>query len=55
MDINSRPVVVKRMPERMNSRTAREFLRNVRPFLAADRPQLVFDLSLVAQIDASGV
>jgi anti-sigma B factor antagonist len=55
MDINSRPVVVKRMPERLNSRTAREFLRDVRPFLAADRPQLVFDLSLVAQIDAAGV
>jgi anti-sigma B factor antagonist len=55
MDINSRPVVVKRMPERLNARTAREFLRDVRPFLAADRPQLVFDLSLVAQIDASGV
>jgi anti-anti-sigma regulatory factor len=45
MDINSRPVVVKRMPERLNSRTAREFLRDVRPF----------DLSLVAQIDAAGV
>jgi anti-anti-sigma regulatory factor len=55
MDINSRPVVVKRMPERLNSRTAREFLSDVRPFLAADRPQLVFDLSLVAQIDAAGV
>ena len=54
MDINSRPVVVKRMPERLNSRTAREFLRDVRPFLAADRPQLVFD-RLVAQIDAAGV
>src|SRR6202045_2368970 len=55
MDINSRPVVVKRMPERLNSRTAREFLRDVRPFLAADRPQLVFDLSQVRQLDAAGV
>src|ERR1700756_5261298 len=55
MDINSRPVVVKRMPERLNSRTAREFLRDVRPFLAADRPQLVFDLSQVTQLDAAGV
>src|SRR5215471_7034729 len=55
MDTNSRPVVVKRMPERLNARTAREFLREVRPFLATDRPQLVFDLSQVKQLDASGV
>jgi anti-anti-sigma factor len=55
MDTNSRPVVVKRMPERVNFRTAREFLRDVQPFLAADRPQLVFDLSQVKQLDAAGV
>jgi anti-anti-sigma regulatory factor len=55
MDINSRPVVVKRMPERVNGRTAREFLRDVQPFLLADRPQLVFDLSQVMQLDAAGV
>ena len=55
MEINSRPVVVKRMPERVNGRTAREFLRDVRPFLSADRPQLVFDLSQVVQLDAAGV
>src|SRR5262250_321840 len=55
MDISSRPVVVKRMPERLNARTSREFLRDVRPFLMCDRPQLVFDLSQVKQLDASGV
>jgi len=55
MEINSRPVVVKRMPERVNARTAREFLRDVRPFLSIDRPQLVFDLSQVVQLDAAGV
>ncbi|PYP84525.1 MAG: hypothetical protein DMG65_22390 [Candidatus Angelobacter sp. Gp1-AA117] len=55
MDISSRPVVVKRMPERVNSRTAREFLRDVQPFLTTDRPQLVFDLSQVRQLDAAGV
>ncbi len=43
------------MPERVNSRTAREFLRDVQPFLHADRPQLVFDLSQVVQLDAAGV
>ncbi len=55
MDINSRPVVVKRMPERLNMRTSREFLRSVQPFLTTDRPQLVFDLSQVKQLDAAGV
>jgi len=55
MAINSRPVVVKRMPERLNARTAREFLRDVQPFLLSDRPQLVFDLSQVVRLDASGV
>ena len=51
----SRPVVVKRMPEKVNSRESRKFLVDVQPFLNADRPQLVFDLSLVKQLDAAGV
>ena len=51
----SRPVVVKRMPEKLNQREARKVLTDVRPFLTADRPQLVFDLSLVKQLDAAGV
>lgn len=55
MEINSRPVVVKRMPERVNARTAREFLRDLRPFLITDRPQLVLDLSQVVRLDAAGV
>jgi len=55
METSSRPVVVKRMPERVNARTAREFLRDVQPFLNTDRPQLVFDLSQVVQLDAAGV
>ena len=55
MEINSRPVVVKRMPERVNARSAREFWQDVQPFLSVDRPQLVFDLSPVTQLDAAGV
>jgi anti-sigma B factor antagonist len=55
MEISSRPVVVKRMPERMNLRNARDFLKEVQPFLTSDRPQVVFDLSLVRHIDAAGV
>jgi anti-sigma B factor antagonist len=55
METDSRPVVVKRMPERVNARTAHEFWNDVQPFLTADRPQLVFDLSPVMQLDAAGV
>ena len=51
----SRPVVVKRMPERMTLPQARAFLREMQPFLNADRPQLVFDLSTVRQMDSAGV
>jgi anti-sigma B factor antagonist len=55
MVTSSRPVVVKRIPERLNARTTREFLHDVQPFLTTDRPQLVFDLSQVKQLDAAGV
>jgi anti-anti-sigma factor len=55
METDSRPVVVKRMPERVNARSARQFWHDVQPFLSADRPQLVFDLSPVVQLDAAGV
>lgn len=51
----SRPVVVKRVPARLNLRHARDFLREVQPFLNSDRPQMVFDLSQVRQMDAAGV
>jgi anti-sigma B factor antagonist len=55
METNSRPVIVKRMPQRLNMRAAREFLLDVQPFLTADRPQLVFDLAQVQQLDAAGI
>jgi anti-sigma B factor antagonist len=51
----SRPVVVKRVPERMNFRQARQFQQEVRPFFKIDRPQIVFDLSAVRLIDAAGI
>jgi anti-sigma B factor antagonist len=51
----SRPVLVKRMPERLNLRNARAFLREVQPLLQRDRPQLVFDMSAVRQLDSAGV
>ena len=51
----NRPVVVKRMPERLNLREARKFFGEVQPIICADRPQVVFDLSQVKQLDAAGV
>lgn len=51
----SRPVVVKRMPNRVNLREARSFFRDVQPFLKADRPQLVFDMAMVEQLDSAGI
>jgi anti-sigma B factor antagonist len=43
------------MPETMNLKQARNFLKEVEPFLNADRSQLVFDMSQVRQMDAGGV
>ncbi len=51
----SRPVVVKRVPERLNLRQARQFQQEVRPFFRVDRPQIVFDMSAVRHLDAAGV
>ena len=51
----SRPVIVKRIPERLNFKQARKFHQDIRTFLQSDRPQLVFDLSQVRQMDAAGV
>ncbi len=51
----SRPVVVKRVPDRLNLKLARTFLREVQPFITSDRPQIVFDCSQIRQMDAAGV
>ncbi len=51
----SRPVVVKRVPERVNLKMARSFMKEVKPFLECDRPQVVFDLSHVLHLDVTGV
>jgi len=55
MASNNRPVVVKRIPSRLNGRQARLFLSEMDKVINSDRPQLVFDCSQVAQIDAAGV
>lgn len=51
----SRPVIVKRMPDRLNQKQARIFFRDMQPLLNTDRPQIVFDCSLIRQMDAAGV
>ena len=52
---NNRPVVVKRIPCRLNARQARLFMSEMDKVVNSDRPQLVFDGSQVTQIDAAGV
>jgi anti-sigma B factor antagonist len=52
---NNRPVVVKRIPDRLNNRQAKAFLREMDKVVNSDRPQLVFDCSQVKQIDAAGI
>ncbi len=51
----SRPVIVKRMPERLNLKHARALLRELQPILTSDRPQVVFDMAQVRHLDAAGV
>lgn len=51
----TRPVVVKRMPDRLNYKQARAFWNEVQPIITSDRPQLVLDLSQVKHLDAAGV
>ena len=52
---NKRPVVVKRIPTRLNGRQARSFMSEMDNVINSDRPQLVFDCSQVLQIDAAGI
>lgn len=51
----NRPVVVKRICERLNTKQAKDFMREMDKVVNSDRPQLVFDCSQVKQIDAAGV
>ncbi len=52
---NNRPVVIKRMPERLNLRQARAVWQEVQPLITSDRPQIVFDMSSVRHLDSAGV
>lgn len=52
---STRAVVVKHLPERLNAKQARDFVREMHYVLTSDRPQIVFDLSQVRYLDAAGV
>jgi len=51
----TRAVVVKHLPQKVNAKQARLFIREIAPLLNADRPQIVFEMSQVEQLDAAGV
>ena len=51
----NRLVIVKRIPERLNGRQAKAFLREMDNVVNSDRPQIVFDCSQVKQVDAAGI
>ncbi|MFB3916830.1 MAG: STAS domain-containing protein [Terriglobales bacterium] len=51
----TRPVVVMRIPERLNFKQSRAFWREIQPILTSDRPQIVFDMASVKYLDAAGV
>ena len=55
MASSGRPVIVKRVPEKMNGREADRFYKEVLPLLSADRPQIVFDMSKMRHVDSIGV
>ncbi len=48
------PVLVQRLPERITARQVRHILRDLKS-VRGDRPRVVFDLSQVQQMDASGI
>src|SRR5947199_300725 len=51
----NRPVVLKRVPARLDSSTVRAFLRDIQPFLLSDCPRIVLDFSLVEHMDSVGI
>ena len=52
---NSRPVVVKQLPDRVSVNEAQQLFRELAPLFEGDRPCLVFDFSEVRQLDSAGI
>ncbi len=49
------PVLIQRLPARFNAGQVRAIMQELQPFLKADRPRVVFDLSQVEEMDAASV
>lgn len=52
---NERPVIVLQLPEKLILGQADLFFREIKAFLTADRPRVVFDFSAVKRLDSAGV
>src|SRR5882724_1159915 len=52
---NSRPVVVKQLPDRVSVNENQQLFRELAPLFEGDRPCLVFDFSEVRQLDSAGI
>src|SRR6266478_3750031 len=52
---NSRPVVVKQLPDRVSVNETQQLFRELAPLFEGDRPCLVFDFSEVRQLDTAGI
>jgi len=52
---NSRPVVVKQLPDRVSVNETQQLFRELAPVFEGDRPCLVFDFSEVRQLDSAGI
>jgi len=51
----AKPVITKKLPERITAGNTDQFVRGVARLLEGDRPHIVFDFSNVRQFDSAGV
>ncbi|HET7439744.1 MAG TPA: STAS domain-containing protein [Terriglobales bacterium] len=52
---SSTPVLIRRLPARVDAEVVRILMRELAPSLRSDGPRLVFDLAQVEEMDAAGV
>jgi anti-anti-sigma factor len=52
---NDRPVIVLQLPDDLVMGSAHLFFKEIRNFLTAERPRIVFDFSTVKHMDSAGV
>jgi anti-sigma B factor antagonist len=51
----SKPIIVQQLPEKLTAQHVDSFFREVQPLLVNSRPQIVFDMSSVRDLDSDGV